>query len=119
MRCSLWQDRKGTERVEDERTSVVVSHRVDVVLEGKLNGVGFARGDRSLGRRAQQRTGGKRATAGWRVIDRGPVELDAVQVAIRTLRPGDGQPRHHLVHRRIVLDAHRDVLLAQRLASDN
>ena len=42
-----------------------------------------------------------------------------VQVAISTLRPGDGQPRQHLVHRRIVLDVHLDVLLAQRLASDN
>ena len=65
MRCSLWQDRKGTERIERQRTSVVAGVLVDVVLEGKLHGVGFARDDRSLGRRVpSSELGGKRATAG-------------------------------------------------------
>jgi threonine dehydrogenase-like Zn-dependent dehydrogenase len=41
---------------------------------------------RPLGRRAQQRTGGKRATTGRRVIDHVPVELDLLQVAISSLR---------------------------------
>ena len=86
MRCSLWQDRNGPKRVERGRTSVAVEVRAGVVLEVKLQGVGCARADRPLGRRAQQRTGAKRATAGWRVIDRGRAQFDRLQIACVAVR---------------------------------
>ena len=39
VRCSLWQHRNGTKRVERGRTSVVAGGRVDVVLERKRQGL--------------------------------------------------------------------------------
>lgn len=59
----LWQVVNGAKRVERGRTSVVAGGRVDVVLEGKRQGLACARGDRSLGGRARERKADKVATA--------------------------------------------------------
>jgi len=109
--------RYGTERVERERTSVVGGVSADVVREAKYHGSACTRGDRPLGICAQQRTRGKRATAGRRVIDRCPVKRDLGQVSISSLRPGDGQPRKQLRHAGAVKDADADILPAERLSA--
>src|SRR3954469_14289101 len=85
--ASLRQYRKRSERAKYARTGVIARSRTDVVLERKLQRVSFARGKRPLGYRAKRRAGAERSTAGRRVIDRRPVELDGDQVAIGALRP--------------------------------
>jgi len=79
----------------------------------------LARADCPLGRRAQQRIGAKRTTTGFRIIDRSALHFDLLQIAIGSLRPGDGQPRKHLVHPRIVLDVYLDILAAEVLFGDD